>query len=120
MRNYLRHNGWHFTKAMCEFAVGLMRGTDDKAITPWSREEVDKLLADNKITLNHNALYDHVFVANMCKADYFKGSIADTIGVAKYIKETIDDPDGYDGLPFTRWYADMRAKRIPIDWEEML
>lgn len=40
--------------------------------------------------------------------------------MAKHIKAVIDDTDGYDGIVFTRWYADMRAKGIPVDWEEML
>ena len=119
MQNYLRYNGWHFTEKMCAFAVSRMRGLDGKRIKPWSREEVDGLLAAANVIIDNNELHDYVFVANMCKADYYNNSITTDDNVAKFVKDYIDDPDGYDGLPFTRWYADMRAKGIPIDWEAM-
>lgn len=28
----------------------------------------------------------------------------------------IDDVDGYDGIAFNRWYADMCRKGIQVDW----
>lgn len=34
--------------------------------------------------------------------------------------DVIDDPDGYDGLVFNRWYADMCRQGIPIDWHEFI
>ena len=37
-----------------------------------------------------------------------------------FLKLIIDDVDGYDGLVFNRWYADMCRTSIAIDWEEML
>lgn len=30
------------------------------------------------------------------------------------------DPDGYDGIVFNRWYADMCYTGVAIDWEEMI
>jgi len=56
----------------------------------------------------------------MCKADYLGSSIVDDLHLAKYIKDTIDDVDGYDGIAFNRWYADMCRKGIVINWEEMI
>ena len=47
-------------------------------------------------------------------------SIEDELHLARYIKNVIDDPDGYDGMVFTHWYADMCKKGIPIDWEKMI
>ena len=32
----------------------------------------------------------------------------------------LDDPDGYRGLPFTRFYADCIGSGTPVMWEEML
>lgn len=78
------------------------------------------MLKTNGITLKNNALYDHVFVANMGKADYLGKSIANEKNLAMYIKDVIDDEDGYDGVPFNRWYADMSRKGKPIDWNEFL
>jgi len=56
----------------------------------------------------------------MGKADFLGSSIADERHLLMYIKDAIDDEDGYDGIVFNRWYADMCKKGIPIDWEEML
>ena len=124
MVNYLRYNGPHFNKKLLQFALSKMtkRGVDGKEVplTPYSSEQVDNMIRINGINLQNNQLYDHVFVANMCKADYLGSSISDDIHLAKYIKDVIDDVDGYDGIVFNRWYADMCRKGIVINWEEMI
>jgi hypothetical protein len=56
----------------------------------------------------------------MAKADYFGSSIVDEIHLLKFVKDYIDDPDGYEGLPMTRFFADVIGKGIVIDWEDML
>lgn len=119
MINYLRYNGPHFSEKLCDFAVSQMM-RDGKPIKPFTREEVENMLKTNGITLKNNALYDHVFVANMGKADYLGKSIANEKNLAMYVKDVIDDEDGYDGVPFNRWYADMSRKGKPIDWNEFL
>lgn len=119
MINYLRYNGPHFSEKLCDFAVSQMM-RDGKPIKPFTKEEVENMLKTNGITLKNNALYDHVFVANMGKADYLGKSIANEKNLAMYVKDVIDDEDGYDGVPFNRWYADMSRKGKPIDWNEFL
>lgn len=119
MINYLRYNGPHFSERLCDFAISQMM-RDGKPIKPFTKEEVENMLKTNGITLKNNALYDHVFVANMGKADYLGKSIANEKNLAMYIKDVIDDEDGYDGVPFNRWYADMSRKGKPIDWNEFL
>ena len=124
MKRYLRHYGWHFNKAACEFAVGLMKKKDQngkmKAIEPWSKEQVDEILKTYGVELENKNGYDHVFVANMCKADYFKNSVPDELHLALYIKDTIDDPDAGDGTTMRRWYMSMVANEEVIFWEEFL
>ena len=121
MVNYLRYNGPHFNKKLLEFAVSKMTKRGGIKITPIKPEELDTKLKTNGITLQSNQLYDHVFVANMCKADFFGSSVpGDDMHLCLYVKDVIDDPDGYDGLPFNRWYADMCRKGIVINWEEMV
>ena len=56
----------------------------------------------------------------MAKADYLGSSIADSAHLALFIKDYIDDTDGYEGLPFNRWYADMCRNGVAIDWEEVV
>lgn len=124
MVNYLRYNGPHFNKKLLQFATSKMtkKGINGKetAIVPYNIEQVDNIIRINNINLEYNQLYDYVFVANMCKADYLGSSITDEMHLAKYIKDVIDDVDGYDGIVFNRWYADMCRKGIVINWEEMI
>lgn len=119
MTNYLQYYGWHFNRKMCEFAVSKMK-KNGKPITMVTKERIDEILKKSNITLNNNELWDYVYVGNMCEADFYGSSITDEQRFAKYIKDVIDDEDGYDGLVFNRWYADTVKKGIPIDWEEML
>lgn len=121
MVNYLRYNGPHFNKKLLDFAVSKMTKQNGVPIVPFKKEEIEQKLKTAGIQLKNVQLYDHVFVADMCRADYLGSSIPnDDVHIALYIKDVIDDPDGYDGLPFNRWYADMCRKGIVINWEEMI
>lgn len=120
---YMRNYGPHFNKKLCDFAVSKMkRNVNGKMqkIQPISREELKNLMSMNGFVLENDQLYDSVYVANMCKADFLNSSIIDEIHMLKYVKDVIDDPDAVDGLVFNRWYADMCYMGIAIDWEEML
>jgi hypothetical protein len=119
MRKYLMHNGWHFNKSLCDFAVSLMT-KHGKPLEPLSKETVDKLLEINKVRLDNNVGYDYVFVANMCKADYYGSSITDDRHVALFIKDTIDDEDAADGTTLRRWYATMVANGVMVNWDDSL
>ena len=87
---------------------------------PINKERADEILKRNGITLEHNELYDYVYVINMGNNDFMGSSIIDEKHLAYYVKDVIDDEDGYDGIVFNRWYADTVRLGIPIDWEEML
>lgn len=117
---YLSHNGPHFNRQACEFATAQMYKGDEDYIEPYSRQEVDNMLKSFGVKVKNDKLYDAVYVANMCKADYLGSSIINDQYVALYIKDTLDDPDGMDGLTFNRWIADMKWLGIPIPWEDFL
>ena len=125
MYEYLKHNGRHFNKKLCEFAVSRMKSNNPSTgkvvkLVPISKESIDALLKSYRIELDNNELYDYVFVANMCKADFLGSSIPDEQHLCKYVKDVIDDVDAYDGIVFNRWYADMCRQGIPISWIDML
>lgn len=119
MRKYLQNYGWHFNKALCQYAVSLMK-KGGKPLESLSKEYVDKMLSINGIKLAKNVGNDYVFVANMGKADYYGSSITDEKHLALYIKDTIDDEDAGDGTTMRRWYATMVANGEMIDWEEFV
>lgn len=125
MKEYISQYGWHFSKKMCEWAVSKMKTKDEstgkqKKLDALKKDEVEELLKKYGIKLEKDAGYDCVYAANMGKADYYKSSIADEPHLALFIKDYIDDPDGYDGLPFTRFYADCIGSGTPIIWEDMM
>lgn len=119
MVNYLSYYGWHFNKKMCEFAISKMK-KDGKKLSPIYKEKVEELLKAYDIELDNDVLYDAVYVANMAKADFYGSSISDEKHLVLFIKNYIDDEDGYDGIVFSRYYIDTVKKGIPIDWEDML
>lgn len=64
--------------------------------------------------------YDHVYVANMARADFYKSSIKDEEQLAQFIKDMVDDTDQKDGFIFNRFYADCCHNGVPIPWEDVL
>lgn len=125
---YMATYGGHFSKKMCEWAVGMMKVEEKrpngekrkKKLEPWSKEEVDNLLVRYGITLENDKGYDKVYVANMCKADFLGKSVPGENEAAMYVKDLLDDPDGYDELVFNRFMMDCMGRGIPIMWEDML
>lgn len=119
-KKYIRLYGPHFNKLLCEFAVSLMEGKSGK-ITPFTKQYIEDKLKACGIKLEYNELEDFVYVANMCKADFLGESVPnDDQHLCTYIKNVIDDPDGYDGQVFNRWLSDMEGMGIAIDWAEFL
>ena len=120
MEAYLRNYGWHFSKKMCNWAISKMTDRTGKKPTPITKEKVEALLSASNIHLKNDKGYDKVFVANMVQADFLGSSIMNEMQLIRYVKDYIDDPDGYEGLPFTRFYADCVGSGTPIEWEDML
>lgn len=119
MLNYLRNYGYHFNKKAFDFAVSLMR-RGGSPIQKISKEDVDILMQRYGLEMTNNVMYDAAYVANMCKADFFKSSIQDEHHLALFVKDYVDDSDQVDGFIFNRWYADMMHSGTPIEWEDLL
>lgn len=124
MDEYLSQNGWHFNKKLCEWAVSKMWKKDAAGkkipVQVTSREALQQLFKTHNINIENNVGYDCMFVYHMAKSDFLGSSLPDERSVAKYVKDYIDDPDGYDGLPMTRFYADCIGSGTPIMWEDMI
>ena len=124
MEEYLAQNGWHFSKKMLDWVTSNMYKKDPNGkkikVPSFSKEAVDELLKRYGIILDNKFGYDYVFAANMCRADYFGSSVTDEQHLALFVKDYVDDPDGYEELPFTRFYADCIGKGIPIPWEDVM
>ena len=123
MARYINHFGCHFNKKLSEEAASRMyKDINGKReyIKPYTKEEVDNMLDIYGIKLKRNKLYDAVYVANMCQADFLGKSIINEEYLAKYIKDVIDDADAKEGYVFNRFYADCMFMDNPIEWDDML
>lgn len=122
---YLRYNGWHFNKKACEWAVAQMRKYNpvtkkDEEVEYMDKDKVESILTKQGVTLENNVGYDHVYVANMVKADFYKSSIEDEAHIALFVKDMVDDTDQKDGFIFNRFYADCNHNGIGIPWDDIL
>ena len=89
-------------------------------VVPYTKQEVDNILTNHNVYVSNKIMYDYVFVATMCKADYLGSSIKDENHLALYVKDTIDDVDASNETTFRRWLATMIGNGMPIDWDELL
>lgn len=116
---YLSHHGWHFSKKLCDYAVSRMKKKGAK-ITPLTKEQVEEILKKYNIDCSEFSEYDHVYVANMAKADYYGSSIETEKSHALFVKDYLTDEDGYDGIALTRYFADCIGSGQMPPWEDMI
>lgn len=123
MKVYINNYGCHFNKKLCDEATSRMYtkvNGKKQYITPYTKEQVEDMLNGYNVKIEGNKMYDQVYVANMCKADYLGKSVPDERHLAAFIKDMIDDPDAIDGFIFNRFYADTVFMNDPIEWDDML
>ncbi len=89
-------------------------------VEPYTKEKLEEMLTGANVKLKNCEGYDHVYIAAMVKADFFKSSIPDEQHLLLYLKDYFNDIDGYDGKAFTRFVADCSARGIPILWSDLM
>lgn len=114
MDQYLSYYGWHFNKKMCKLALKYL----PKQIEVVNKEKIDELLKSYSIQLENNYLYDYVYLFNYCLATYYDSSIDSESVLLTFIQDTLKVSE--DGLIFTKWYAEMCHRGIPIEWEDVI
>lgn len=119
MEEYLANYGWHFSKAMCMWAISMMKDREGQKVKAHEKQELEEKLKANNVNVEVKG-YDAVYVMAMAQADYFKSSIVDDAHLMKFVGDYLGDKDGYEGIAFTRFYADCMAKGIPVQWDDML
>lgn len=124
MKTYLSYYGMNFSKKLYEFAVSNMRretadGKMEK-VKPMTADELKSLLSKYKIEIEHNDLYNALYLAAMVKADYWGSSIEDEEHLAKYIEDTLCDVDAAEGQVLARYLADCSVGGCIIYWEDMI
>jgi hypothetical protein len=124
MKTYLSYYGMNFSKKLYEFAVSNMRreSADGKMekVKPMTADELKSLLSKHKIEIEHNDLYNALYLAAMVKADYWGSSIEDEEHLVKYIEDTLCDVDAAEGQVLARYLADCSVGGCIIYWEDMI
>ena len=123
MKQYINNYGCHFNKKLCDWAVSQMykdNGGKKEHIKPYTKEQVDAIIANYNIKIERNKLYDATYVANMCQADFLGKSVPDEKHLVMYVQDLLDDADAEEGFVFNRFYADTMFMNNPVDWDEML
>lgn len=124
MEEYLNTYGWHFNKKLCDYAVAKMKishspGQSDK-LKASIRDEVEAVLKKYGVEIADYHEYDAVYVFNMAKADYYGSSLGDELHLALFVKDYLEDKDGYDEIAMTRYYADCIARGEMPSWDDCI
>ena len=123
MDEYLSFYGWHFSKKMCDWAVSKMyrviNGKKQK-VDVITKERLNELMNIYNVKFECPYEYDCLYVINMAKADFYGTTMQDERSLLSFTKDYTEDSDGYDGLPFTRFYADCIGSGIGIPWEDVI
>lgn len=120
MSEYLSNYGWHFSKRMAEWAISKMKDRSGSSVKMKEKDALTETLKAQGVDVKNIVGYDAVYVEAMARADFYGSSITTETQLAKFIGDYLNDPDGYDGIALTRFYADCTACGTPIYWEEML
>lgn len=123
MEEYLSYYGWHFSKKMFEWATSRMykkSGDSKQYIDVITKDHFEEMLKAYRVQLDCTFEYDCLYVVNMAKADFYGSSLQDERALLLYVKDYTEDPDGYEGLPFTRFYADCIGSGVAIPWEDVI
>lgn len=125
LEEYLDTYGWHFSKKLCQWAVSKMRVRSAETGEPVPLEEVNK--SDIEVMFRRYGIepsdfiaYDAVYVYHMAVADYMNRSIVDEKHLVFFVRDYLDDIDGYEDKAMTRFYADCIGRGEMPPWEDVL
>lgn len=91
---------------------------EEVTLTP--KSELEQLFRNYGIKVDNCVGYDVMYVYHMAKSDFFESSIISEQYLLQFVKDYLDDIDGYDGKALTRFYADCIGSGTPIMWEDMI
>lgn len=115
--DYVKKHGYHFTEALAEHVSKMMENANGTRHT-WTASQVKKAMESLGLTIPSNVtLGDITYLANMYYADLFPDPLKDEAACLKAAYKSAVDIDGYKGMTFCRWTADVIGKAIKIDWE---
>lgn len=117
---YVKKHGYHFTDALAEHVSKMMENANGQQHT-WTTSQVKKSMESLGLTIpSHVTHGDAAYLANMYYADLYPDPLKDEASCLRAAYKVANDPDGYEGMIFCRWTADVIGKAISINWEKFI
>ena len=117
---YLKTYGYHFNNDLADYASRLMKNYNGQQHT-WNVSQVKKQLEALGLSIPSKVTAgDITYAANIAYADYYPDLLKDENFCIKYAYMSASDIDGYEGMIFSRWLADVMGKSIKIDWQKFI
>lgn len=117
---YVKKHGYHFTDALAEHVSKMMVNASGQQHS-WTVSQVKKSMENLGLSIPNNVTPgDIAYLANMYYADFYPDPIKDEASCLKAAYRIANDPDGYEGIAFCRWTADVIGKAISINWEKFI
>ena len=87
----------------------------------WTTSQVKKSMESLGLTIpSHVTHGDAAYLANMYYADLYPDPLKDEASCLRAAYKVANDPDGYEGMIFCRWTADVIGKTISTNWEKFI
>lgn len=117
---YIEKHGHHFTDELAEYASKLMKNASGNSHS-WTAAQVKKSIENLGLTIPNNVTSgDVTYLANMYYADLYPDPLKDEVSCLKAAYKSANDPDGYEGMTFCRWTADVIGKAIKVEWDKFI
>ena len=117
---YLEKYGKHFTIKLADFASKQMVNSDGTN-KHWDVTDIKQIIDElGYIIPLSSTIGDIIYTANMAYADFYPLLLKDAKSCVRYAMEVAGDKDGYEGIQFCRWMADVKNKNLEIDWNSFI
>lgn len=113
--DYIAEHKYHFTETLMNHAISKMENVDG------SSKRISKDDVENYINIHgykhpvKSNIYDITYTANMAYADFYPSLLDTTDKCIEYALAVANDVDGYEGIEFCRYLADLMGKHVKID-----
>lgn len=120
IEKYVEKYGKHFTIKLADYASEQMINTDGTN-KHWHINEIKSIINElGYIIPLSSTIGDIIYTANMAYADFYPLILKDDKSCVMYAMEIANDKDGYEGIQFCRWLADIKNKNLNIDWNSFI
>lgn len=117
-QSYIEKHGCHFTEKLAYHVSKEMVNVNDSEHC-WSPSEVKAEMSKLSLPIPKDiTLGDVTYLANMYYSDFYPNPLREPKDCFMAAYNIATDPDGYPGMIFMRWTADLLGKGLDINWEE--